>query len=312
MDPRWPIRYALGMRRALLLAPLLLATAWVVYAGAGGVPVGMVWRYGLTPSCAPTGRTMTVEGIEFVEIGAGTFVMGSNLNGELPDLIGRVCTPLDLPWGDPGKLSDEMPVHRVEFPRGFWIAQYEVTHENYEAFDNEHLRDRVSWGDRHPVSEVSFEDASAYCAFLAERSGFPIRLPSESEWEAACRGGTRSEYCFGEDPDRLAEYAWFSSNSKGRAGQVGSRQANPWGLYDLHGNVWEWCEDSYHADYGGAPDDGRAWIARGTSKGAPYRVFRGGEFDLNAIDCRAARRWPAWFDCSVHLGFRLAMGPLED
>ena len=285
------------MRRALLLV-LLLATAWVVFAGAGGT---------FAPACAPTGETREVEGIVFVEIGAGTFLMGSNLDGELPDLLGRVCRPLELPWGDPGKLSDEMPVHRVRFAEGFWIAKYEVTNEQYERFDPEHRR---RWpGDRDPVVNVSWDDATRYCAWLAEKTGLPVRLPTEAEWEAACRGGSRSEYCLGDDEGQLGEYAWTSENSGDRAHEVGRKRANAWGLHDLHGNVWEWVEDTVHPSYEGAPTNGSAWTAGGVPGGSPFRVLRGGSWYFDPVLCRSAYR--LGLDPGVRgifLGFRPALG----
>ena len=300
------------MKRLALLAwsgPLALATAWVVYSGLGGVPVEMVWRYGLAPSCAPTGETKLVEGIEFVEIGPGTFVMGSNANGELPDLLGRVCRTLSLPWGDPGKLSDEMPVHRVEFPRGYWIAKCEITNELYERFDADHERDERSPGDRDPVVYVSFENATSYCAWLAEKRGLPLRLPTEAEWEASCRAGSRSELCFGDDAAALGEYAWYQENSHWRAHEVGTKRANAWGLHDLHGNVWEWVEDTYHPSYESAPTDGGAWTAGGVPPGSSWRVFHGGSWTSVPEYCRSSgrdRNPPG--TRGFNLGFRPAMG----
>ena len=110
---------------------------------------------------------------------------------------------------------------------------------------------------------MSWEDAQAYCKWLAERSGLSVRLPSEAEWENACRAGSRTEYAFGDDPARLGQYAWFDENSDGRAHAVKTKRPNAWGLYDLHGNVWEWCEDTWHKDYKGAPEDARAWTEGG-------------------------------------------------
>ena len=135
--------YPHGVKRLLIiaLAALLLAgilvVAWTV---AGLPPVRMVVRYGFDYGPEPTGRTLTVEGVEFVEIGPGCFLMGSDLNGEPGDFLGGLCYPFGLPWGEQPEPSDEMPVHWVEFSRGFWVAKTEVTNEQYEAFDPKHKR----------------------------------------------------------------------------------------------------------------------------------------------------------------------------
>jgi formylglycine-generating enzyme required for sulfatase activity len=241
--------------------------------------------------------------------------MGSNLGAEGGDFLGRWCARFGLPWGDPPKPSVEMPVHWVEFPRGFFIADMEVTNAQYEVFDPKHERSKYSTGDRDPVVEVSWEDARKYCAWLSEESGQAIRLPSESEWECACRAGSKREFCFGDDEKRLGEYAWYAANSDGKAHAVGTRRANAWGLHDLHGNVWEWCEDTYHENYEGAPADGTAWTEGGeeVEPGTPLRVFRGGIWDFWAVYCRSANRGGDHPRSRFRfLGFRPAFWPSEN
>jgi len=168
---------------------LVLSAAWLLLAWP---PPKFVLCYGLAPGCEPTGRTRTVEGVTFVEIGAGVFRMGST-HGAGGDLLGRVCASLGLPWGEQPEPTDEMPVRWIEFARGFWIAETEVTNSQFERFDPEHERSEFSPGDAHPVVNVSWDDAKKYCAWLAEKSGLPVRLPSESEWEAACRAGSSTD-----------------------------------------------------------------------------------------------------------------------
>jgi formylglycine-generating enzyme required for sulfatase activity len=291
-----------------LVAFVLFLIGGAVWTLADLPPVSMVLRHGFSYAPEPTGNRETFEGVEFVEIGPGCFLMGSNKRAEGGDLLGRWCARFGLPWGDQPEPSREMPVHWVEFRRGFFIAETEVTNSQYEAFDPKHERSESTPGDNDPVMVVSWEDARKYCAWLGEKSGRNIRLPSESEWECACRAGSRREFCFGDDEKRLGEYAWFGANCEGGAHEVGTRLANAWGLHDLHGNVWEWCEDTYHENYEGAPADGTAW----TEGGTPRPIYRGGGFDGRAEDCGSAVR--GWFGPGFrwyYLGFRPAFWPSD-
>ncbi len=290
---------------SLLLVALITVGAWI----AGGCPPArLILRYGLTPGCDPTGQTRTVEGIVFVEIGPGCFRMGSDLGAAGGDFLGKLCARLGLPWGDRPVPSDEMPVHWVEFPRGFWIARTEVTNAQYEAFRPEHARSEYTPGNRDPVVDVPWEDAKKYCAWLSKQSGLSIRLPSESEWECACRAGSRSEFSFGDDEKLIDEYAWYDANYDIRAHEVETLRANAWGLHDFHGNVWEWCEDTYHENYEGAPADGTAWTEDGeVFLGSPILVIRGGSFRYTTEYCRSALRyWSMPVDLDGDLGFRPA------
>src|SRR5262249_22191884 len=103
--------------------------------------------------------------------------------------------------------------------------------------------------DDHPVVNVSWNDASAFCDWIAEKEGVHYRLPTEAEWEYACRAGSKTRYSFGDDDKSLGKYAWYSANSGGKTHQVGAKRANDFRLYDMHGNVWEWCRDWYAGDY---------------------------------------------------------------
>jgi formylglycine-generating enzyme required for sulfatase activity len=284
------------MKRLFLIVVFLVllsgigVLAWTV---AGLPSMHMVWCYGFSYHPEPTGQVKPIGGMEFVEIGPGCFLMGSEKKARGGDWLGRWCARIGLPWGDQPKPSVEMPVHWVEFPRGFFIAETEITNERYEAFDLKHERSEYSAGDRDPVVDVSWEDAKKYCAWLSEKSGQAIRLPSGSEWECACRAGSKREFCFGDDEKLLGRYAWYDANSDNKVHQVGTRRANAWGLHDFHGNVWEWCEDTYHENYEGAPADGTAWTEGGEEwkPGTPLRVYRGGGFDFGAEICRSAYRY---------------------
>jgi len=303
--------YTPSVKRFFIIAVVALLLAGigiVVWTVAGLPPVRMVWRYGFSYGPEPTGGEKAFEGVKFVEIGPGCYRMGSNQGAEGEDLLGRWCARFGLPWGDQLKPSNEMPVHWVEFARGFWIAKHEVTNAQYGAFDPDRERSQYSPGDHDPVVNVSCEDAKKYCAWLSERSGQVIRLPSEAEWECACRAGSKREFCFGDDEKRLGEYAWYDKNTDNRAHKVGTRRANAWGLYDLHGNVWELCEDTYHAHYDDAPADGTAW----TDEGTPRRVSRGGSIFYRAEACRSARRWGGPGVRAWDLGFRPAFSPSRE
>jgi len=160
---------------------------------------------------------------------------------------------------------------------------------------------------------VDWPGAQAFCDWLAGRSGRPVRLPSEAEWECACRAGSRSEFCFGDSVEELGAYAWSGQNSNGEAHEVGTREPNGFGLYDLHGNAWEWCEDQWHADYADAPSDGAAWTALAGSASPASRVLRGGSWYPDPLDCRSANRAEHRSgDRWLRVGFRPAMDATED
>jgi formylglycine-generating enzyme required for sulfatase activity len=139
-------------------------------------------------------------------------------------------------------------------------------------------------GGNCPVDSVTWEDAQNFINKLNESNdGFRYRLPTEAEWEYACRAGTTGDYA-----GNLSEMAWFAENSLNRTHAVGEKQPNAWGLADMHGNVWEWCQDGYHETYSGAPSDGSAWLSGGEQK---YRVLRGGSWgNKDAASLRSASR----------------------
>jgi formylglycine-generating enzyme required for sulfatase activity len=297
------------MGRLIVIGGILLlvvggvALAWEI---ADWPPPRLLLKYGFPPAGGPTGRTCTLEGVEFVELSPGCFRMGSHARCETGDLLGRICAMAGLPWGRrPRHSGVECPPRWVEFREGFWIARTEVTHEQYGRFDpghrDLHRKTDEYWGAKGPVIRVSWLDARKYCAWLAERSGRPVRLPSEAEWEHACRAGSRSEYCFGDDPAELPEHAWVLANSGETAHAVATRPPNAWGLHDLHGNVWEWCEDTRFERAEGAPRDGSARV----EEGGLQRVVRGGGWAYGPLDARSARRnWMYARFGNGNVGFR--------
>jgi formylglycine-generating enzyme required for sulfatase activity len=225
---------------------------------------------------------------EMVEIPAGKFLMGSS-------------------DGD----NDEKPVHEVHLDKPIAVGKYEVTFAEWEACaadggcqKNKQPGDGGFGRGRHPVINVSWSDARDYAAWLSAKTGKSYRLLSEAEWEYAARAGTTGKYAFGETLD--AKQAKFQTGKQGigETVEVGSYPPNAWGLHDMHGNVWEWVEDCYFANYDGAPADGSA---RSGPDCGPARVLRGGSWDYTAEDLRSAIRYriPPYYRVD-EIGFRLA------
>ncbi|MCI5145179.1 MAG: hypothetical protein D3923_06515 [Candidatus Electrothrix sp. AR3] len=185
--------------------------------------------------------------------------------------------------------KDERPVHEVELD-GFALGRYPVTFAEYDIFceatGREKPRDE-DWGrGLRPVINVSWQDAHDYCVWLSEETGQVYRLPSEAEWEYACRAGSASAYCFGDDAKLLGEYAWYNKNFKKQTHPVGEKKANVWGLHDMHGNVLEWCVDCYDEKFY-ADSPMRNPLAE---KERTHRVVRGGSWYDRAGYCRSAYR----------------------
>jgi formylglycine-generating enzyme required for sulfatase activity len=220
--------------------------------------------------------------IEFELIQPGEFDMGS-------------------PANEKDRFDDEGPVHHVTISKAFYLGKYEVTQKQWHKV----MGDNPSYfkGDDLPVESVSWDDVQEFIKKLNEiESTDKYRLPSEAEWEYAARAGTTTRYSFGDDDSKLKEYAWYSENSGDKTHPVGKKGANPWGLYDMHGNVWEWVQDKWHGTYNGAPADGSAWE---DGVGA-YRVDRGGGWINDASNCRSADRFHSVPGFSIRgLGFRL-------
>jgi formylglycine-generating enzyme required for sulfatase activity len=240
-------------------------------------------------------------GMEFVRIPAGEFDRGS-----LPD--------------------DEGTVHHVNIEKAFYMGRYEVTQKQWRAIMGNNPS-YFTGDDNLPVEQVSWDDVQDFITKLNEKEGTDkYRLPSEAEWEYACRAGTTTRYSFGDSESELGDYAWYAENSgsrspkkgdffvydeddwienrwKGKTHSVGQKRPNPWGLYDMHGNVWEWVQDCLHWDYSGTPTDGSAWVVA-CEYGGAYRVNRGGSWADYVKDCRdglASVRDLRDYDC----GFRI-------
>ena len=250
------------------------------------------------------GKEMVIPdlGLVLMPIKAGSFMMGS-------------------PAGEKGRANYETQ-HKVMLTKGLWLGKYEVTQSQYEKLMGKNPS-RFK-GAKWPVETVSWTDAMAFCAKLTDRErkagrlpgGHEYRLPTESEWEYACRAGTQTAYSFGDDAGKLYQYgncsnvyslSWQDKDHEDghdRASPVGSYKGNAWGLYDMHGNVFEWCLD-WFGDYpAGAVTD-----PVGPRTGS-RRVWRGGSWNLSARVCRAAHRSRATpATTRDYLGFRVALAP---
>jgi len=197
--------------------------------------------------------------------------------------------------------------HQVTLTQPLYMGVHEVTQSQYEQVMGNNPSDFT--GRSNPVEQVSWVEAVEFCrklsALPAEKSaGRVYRLPTEAEWEYACRAGTTTEYSFGNDKSELGEYAWFDGNSDRTTHPVGQKRSNGWGLYDMHGNVWEWCQDWYGDSPSGSVAD-----PTGPSSGSD-RVLRGGGWRYGARDCRSAgRSYGTPDDRNRHLGFRLVLSP---
>lgn len=228
---------------------------------------------------------------EMVVIPAGHFLMGS-------------------PDSDKERSSDEGPQHPVTIPDPFAIAKYEITFEQWDACTQDggcggYHPDDAGWGrGRRPVINVSWRDAKAYAEWLSRKTSKAYRLPSEAEWEYAARAGTTTRYSFG---DAITPKDANYGGNVGKTTEVGAYPPNPWGLYDMHGNVWEWVEDVWHDSYNGAPVDGSAWTDREGTYSSRNRVVRGGSWSGDPWVLRSADRYwylPDFRD--LDLGFRVS------
>jgi formylglycine-generating enzyme required for sulfatase activity len=200
-------------------------------------------------------------GMKFTLIHAGEFDMGSE------------------------ESDSEKPVREVKINNPFYLGTYPVTQREWEAV----MGDRPSRfkGDDLPVEQVSWDKMQEFIKKLNEKEGTDkYRLPSEAEWEYACRAGTTTRYSFDDDESKLGDYGWYDKNSEGKTHPVGQREPNSWGLYDMHGNVWEWVQDEWHVNYDDAHTDGRAW----ESGDGADRIDRGGGWLGTARVCRSAFR----------------------
>jgi formylglycine-generating enzyme required for sulfatase activity len=257
--------------------------ALVVFVLGDGNLFGQLAQRDVKPEREKTHRFDLGGGVtlEMVRIPAGSFMMGDEK-------------------GD----ADERPVHKVTIGKPFYLGKFEVTQEQWEAVmggNPSHFK-----GKQNPVDRVSWEAAQEFIKKLNEKfaaSGTTFSLPTEAQWEYACRAGGSTRYGFGNAEGDLAEYGWLADNAGGTTHPVGEKKPNAWGLYDMHGNVWEWCADWYDGKYysqSSATDPTGPTVVSS-------RVLRGGSWGDPAPYCRSASRFclPPWF-CVYCYGLRVA------
>jgi formylglycine-generating enzyme required for sulfatase activity len=200
----------------------------------------------------------------------------------------------------------------VTITREFWLGKHEVTQGEYAALMGKNPS-HFQGDSNRPVEKLTYFDAQAYCAAVSARerqagrlpTGYEYRLPSEAEWEYACRAGTTNQFSFGDDPQGTDAFAWTSENSESTTHPVGLKRPNPWGLYDMHGNVWEWCRD-WFAPYPTNPAVDPVGPASGKLK-----IFRGGGWNQEIQFARSANRFGMSPSNGIHfVGFRLALSQI--
>jgi formylglycine-generating enzyme required for sulfatase activity len=245
---------------------------------------------------ARRGNLQGPYGIGLVWVHEGEFTMGS-------------------PQTEAGRDADEGPLTKVRIPEGFWMSRNEITQEQFAQVMGSNPSS--AGGTNLPVEKVTWTEAIEFCRRLNRLAdaagtvpeGFNYRLPTEAEWEYACRAGTQTRFSYGDDPTgaELERYAWFTRNSESTTHPVGTRLPNAWGLYDMHGNVWEWCLDRWE---GGLP--GGSITNRPTTPEGSLRVARGGAWLYDAKACRSANRddYSTWNRCS-DIGFRVVLAPIN-
>jgi eukaryotic-like serine/threonine-protein kinase len=278
-----------------------------------------------TPAPKPTKQTQTFQFQVITVNNKGQTIKTEQRQAEyLSENLGRgvslemVCIPggtftMGSPDNEQGRSNNESPQHRVTVPT-FYAGKYPITQAQWKAvMGNNPSRFK---GEKRPVENVSWDEAVEFCKKLSQTTGKKYRLLSEAEWEYACRAHTTTPFHFGETiTPELVNYDGnnpYANAPKGLYRQettdVGSFPPNAFGLYDMHGNVWEWCSDKWHGNYNGAPTDGSSW----ETGGSEYRVLRGGSVHLDAVLCRSAYR--SYFSADYwwwYRGFRVAVASVS-
>ena len=247
--------------------------------------------WGKSSSLTP-GSERKFAGMTFCWIPPGDFMMGS-------------------PENEKERVDFEGLRHRVTISKGFWLGKYPVTQDEWETVIGNNPSEYKGDG-RRSVENVYWYDCQGFIQQLNAESEDSFRLPSEAEWEYACRAGTTTRFYWGGDlnESNIKDYAWHCDNCGGVTSPVGQKRPNAWGLHDMSGNVKEWCEDDWHDSYAGAPTDGRAWV---DSPRGSDRLSRGGSWWNSQRGCRSAQRYRYTPDDWNYgrIGFRLALPAVQ-
>lgn len=218
---------------------------------------------------------------------------------------------IDMIWCPAGtfKMGNSEKQHEVTLTKGFWIGKYEVTQKQWEDVTGESIRDlrpnddesfrKLGKGDKYPIYYLSWSDCQRFIQKLNSQGQTGFRLPTEAEWEYACRAGNTGDYCYGSSASNIGAFAWYKGNSESKTHEVGTKRSNDWKIFDMHGNVPEWCED-WFGDY----PDGSVEDPKGPSSGGGH-VTRGGGYDTEAWNCRSAHRYGSDPNQRKIIGFRL-------
>ena len=208
-------------------------------------------------------------------------------------------------WNEAVKHPDifpsEHPAHDVTLTQPFYLGKYDVTQDQYQAVTRTNLRYFTSKDS--PADYMTWDDATAFCQKATAQTNENFRLPTEAEWEYACRAGTRTEYYSGDTEADLARAGWYDQNSGDRPHPVGAKDPNAFGLYDMHGNVWQWCQDWFAEDYYSTSESANP---RGPNHGV-YHVLRGGSNWRPSASCRSANREGKGSGGPANVGFRVAL-----
>lgn len=240
------------------------------------------------PSCEKN-RTLKVLYLTMIYIEPGEFIMGSDK------------------WN-----NDEKPAHKVKITKPFWIAECEITQLQYQKITDQYPS--LYTGKYAPVEQISWDDAAEFCKKINEiekkegrvPAGYCYRLPTEAEWEYACRAGTKDDY-----PGKVDEISWNGNNSENSTQDVKTKAPNPWGIYDMNGNVWEWCLDSCeYGENGVVTDTYKDGITDPFSTKGDFKILRGGSWCFDPKFCRTTKRYADKADFNTaDIGMRIVLGP---
>ncbi|WP_017295652.1 formylglycine-generating enzyme family protein [Geminocystis herdmanii] len=216
--------------------------------------------------------------LTLVKIPSGTFIMGSDEGYN---------------W--------EKPPKKKKIAHHFYISKYPITQAQYQLIMGDNPS-HFQGDDNLPVDSISWDLAIKFCHKLSRKIGKKFRLPTEAEWEYSARANTTTEYFFGNDEEKLDRYGWYCDNSEGKTHPVGQKKPNPWGLYDMLGNVWEWCQDDWEADFSQYPADGNILINPNSSE----KSLRGACFYSHTYHCRCSFRSHYYpYACYYSFGLRV-------